>query len=192
MQPSSSAYMPDVKRFRLGTFYDTYELAHTTAVPTQILMFQAPITAGKGIEKTNMTDSGKLPFPVNMRVMAIRAMLLGMHRTDVLNIMQKYCLRFRIGTKHFLEAPIQWFPGGGGPSGIISGAAAEQNLLTNGIPDPRAIAGVGAEYALDLPYGVPFAVELQGTSFTTTATASGGTGIYLQVYLDGLISEGVQ
>jgi hypothetical protein len=60
---------------------------------------------------------------------------------------------------------------------------------TNGHPDPRAIYGVGPEYALDLPSNVPFAVELQGTSFTTSTS---GGGIHLQVFLDGLISEGVQ
>ncbi|GIU80918.1 MAG: hypothetical protein KatS3mg005_4156 [Bryobacteraceae bacterium] len=188
---NSSAFLNDKLRYRLGCFYDTLKVAANTATTALYTLFQAPISSTKGINETNMTDSGKLPIPVSMKIMALRVFLIGMVVSDIENLFKNYALRLKIGQKYFLEGPIHFFPGGGGIHGAVSTTATTTTIQawTNGAPDPRAIYGVGPEYALDLPSNVPFAVELQGTSFTT---ASAGGGIYLQVFLDGLISEGVQ
>lgn len=189
---NGSAFVNDKLRYRLGCFYDTLVVAANTATSALHTLFQAPISSTKGIERTNMTDSGKLPFPVSMKILSLRVALIGMVVLDIEELYKKYCLRLKIGQKYFLEAPINFFPGGGGVSGAASTTATTTTIQAwgNGVPDPRAIYGVGPEYALDLPSGVPFAVELQGTSFTTVNT--GGGGIHMQVFLDGLISEGVQ
>lgn len=186
-----SAFLNDKLRYRLGCFFDTLSVAANTATAALYTLFQSPISSSKGIELTNMTDSGKLPFPISLKIMAIRVALVGMIQADIESLYKKYCLRLKIGQKYFLEAPVNFFPGGAGISGAVATTATTttMNPLNNGVPDPRAVYGVGPEYALDLPSGVPFAVELQGTSFTTTATTG---GIYMQVFLDGLISEGVQ
>jgi hypothetical protein len=186
-----SAFLNDKLRYRLGCFYDTLIVAANTATSALHTMFQSPIGSSKGIEQTNMTDSGKLPFPIAMKIMAVRVMLIGMTVGDIESLYKKYALRLKIGQKFFLEAPINFFPGGGGLSGAAATTATTTTIQAwgNGVPDPRAVYGVGPEYALDLPSGVPFAVELQGTSFTTL---SAGGGIHMQVFLDGLISEGVQ
>ena len=187
----SSAFLNDKLRYRLGCFYDTLKVAANTATASLYTLFQAPISSAKGINETNMTDSGKLPIPVSMKIMALRVALVGMTVGDIETLYKNYCMRLKIGQKYFLEAPVNFFPGGGGISGAVSTTAATTTIQawSNGVPNPQAIYGVGPEYALDLPSNVPFAVELQGTSFTTT---TGGGGIYMQVFLDGLISEGVQ
>lgn len=192
---NSSAFLNDKLRYRLGCFYDTLKVAANTATSSLYTLFQAPISSSKTIAETNMTDSGKLPIPVSMKIMALRVCLVGMIVKDIEELYKKYALRLKIGQKYFLEGPVNFFPGGGG----IAGAAAAATTVTattinhqawnNGVPDPRAIYGIGPEYALDLPSNVPFAVELQGTSFTTDAN---GGGIHMQIFLDGLISEGVQ
>jgi len=188
MQPS--AFMPDTIRQRMGLFYDTLVVAANTATATLYTLFSAPISATKGIELTNMVDSGKLPIPTSMQILAVRAMTIGMDLDDIENLMKKYALRLKIGNKVFLEAPIQAFPGGGGVSGAVATTATTTTLdaLTNGAPDPRAVYGL-AQFPLPLPSGVNFSVELQGTSFTTK---TGAAGIFLQIYLDGIITEGLQ
>jgi len=187
----SSAFLNDKLRYRLGCFYDTLKVAANTATASLYTLFQAPISSSKGINETNMTDSGKLPIPVSMKIMALRVALVGMIVTDIERLYKNYCLRLKIGQKYFLEGPVNFFPGGGGISGAASTTATATTIQawSNGVPNPQAIYGVGPEYALDLPSNVPFAVELQGTSFTTDAN---GGGIHMQVFLDGLISEGVQ
>lgn len=186
-----SAFLNDKLRYRIGCFYDTLIVAANTATSALHTLFQAPISSSKGIEQTNMTDSGKLPFPISMKIMALRVCLIGMIVADAEALYKKYCMRLKIGQKYFMEAPVNFFPGGGGLVGAVATTATTTTIqsFSNGVPDPRAVYGVGPEYALDLPSGVPFAVELQGTSFTTTATTG---GIHMQVFLDGLISEGVQ
>ncbi len=186
-----SAFLNDKLRYRLGCFYDTLIVAANTATSALHTLFQTPIGSAKGIEQTNMTDSGKLPFPVSLKIMAVRVALIGMVVGDIESLYKRYCLRLRIGQKYFLEAPINFFPGGGGIFGAAATTATTTTIQAwaNGVPNPSAIYGVGPEYALDLPSGVPFSVELQGTSFTTL---TGGGGIHMQVFLDGLISEGVQ
>lgn len=188
---NSSAFLNDKLRYRLGCFYDTLKVAANTATAALYTLFQAPISSSKGINETNMTDSGKLPIPVSLKVMALRVCLIGMIVSDIESLFKNYALRLKIGQKYFLEGPINFFPGGGGLAGAVSTTATTTTIQawSNGVPDPRAIYGIGPEYALDLPSNVPFAVELQGTSFTTNAS---GGGIHMQVFLDGLISEGVQ
>jgi hypothetical protein len=191
MNMQGSAFLNDKLRYRLGCFFDTLIVAANTATAPLNTLFQSPISSSKGIEQTNMTDSGKLPFPISLKIMALRVCLVGMSQTDIETLYKKYCLRLKIGQKYFLEGPVNFFPGGGGISGAVTTTATTTTIspLANGVPDPRAVYGVGPEYALDLPSGVPFAVEMQGTSFTTSAS---GGGIHMQVFLDGLISEGVQ
>lgn len=188
---TSSAFLNDKLRYRLGCFYDTLIVAANTATSALHTLFQAPISASKGIEQTNMTLAGQLPSPTAMKILSLRVALIGMIVVDIESLYKKYCLRLKIGNKYFLEAPVNFFPGGSGLSGAVATTATTTSIQAwaNGAPDPRAIYTLGQEFALDLPSGVPFAVELQGTSFTTNAS---GGGIHMQVFLDGLISEGVQ
>lgn len=192
----NSAFAPDKLRTRLGLKYDTYTLPVNTLTPANIVMFSVPVSATKGLELTNMTDQNRLPAGEAMKVMAIRAVTIGMHLDDVLNLQRRYCMRFKIGSKYFLEAPIEAFPGGAG----VAGAASISTTVTattstvfnwnNGIADPRAVYGLGQEYPLDLPSQAFFNIELTGTPFTTVN--AGGTGIFLRVYLDGLLYEPLQ
>lgn len=188
----NSAFLPDKLRSRMGLKYDTYTLAVNTAVPTNIVMFSAPISASKGLNLTNMTDQNRLPAGEAMKVMAIRAVCIGMDLADIIALQKNYCLRFKIGTKYFLEAPIEAFPGGAGATGVVTTTATTTTLFNynNGIADPRAVYGLGQEFPLDLPSQAFFSVELTGTTFTS-ANAGGG-GIFLRVYLDGLIYEPLQ
>lgn len=188
----NASFAPNQLRSRMGLKYDTYVLAANTAVPTNIVMFNAPISATKGRNLTNMTDQNRLPAGEAMKVMAIRAACIGMHLTDVINLQKNYALRFTIGTKVFLEGPIDAFPGGGGATGTVATTATTTTLFNwnNGIADPRAVYGLGQEFPLDLPSQAFFGVELVGTTFTTLDT--GGTGIFLRIYLDGLIYEPLQ
>lgn len=192
MNPNNSAVMQNVSRYRLGCFFDTYTLAAATAVPTNIRMFSEKQGSSKGPELTNMLDSGQLPNGWHMKVFAVRVVLLGMIMSDVLELMKKYTLKLRVGQKTFLEAPIEYHAGGAGPVGAVAipDAGTLQQNWTNGVADPRATNAVGQEYAFDIPGGFPLGVELQGSTFNTAAAP--GTGIFMRVYLDGLIAEPVQ
>jgi len=154
---NSSAFLNDKLRYRIGCFYDTLKVAANTATASLYTLFQAPISSSKGINETNMTDSGKLPIPVSMKVMALRVFLIGMAVPDIEALYKNYAMRFKIGQKYFLEGPIHFFPGGGGIAGAISTTNTTTTLQawTNGNTDPRALYGGGPGYALDLPSNAP-------------------------------------
>jgi len=132
----SSAFLNDKLRYRLGCFYDTLKVAANTATASLYTLFQAPISSSKGINETNMTDSGKLPIPVSMKIMALRVALVGMIVTDIERLYKNYCLRLKIGQKYFLEGPVNFFPGGGGVSGAVATTASATTIQSwsNGVP----------------------------------------------------------
>ena len=57
--------------------------------------------------------------------------------------------------------------------------------VNNGVADPRAVAAINAEYQIPINSGETFRVELNGTSFTTTAA------VFLRCYLDGIYGRAV-
>lgn len=172
--------------------YDTLVIAANTATPTLQYMFTEPISATKGRNRTNLTQGGRLESPKSFVVKAIRvAFGPQMIYSDCANLYEKYILRLIVGDKDYQCAPLDFFPAGGGIVAVtgFDGAAAptEKIYLSNGLQDPRAINVL--ELPITLGQGENFRVELEGTSFTTLST---GTGIFLRVYLDGILGRQVQ
>jgi len=172
-------------KFEASPLYDTYELAAAAASPTKIVFFENPTGASKNTSKTNLTEPFKLTPPDNFVVPAMRFVPIGMNEADLIALMKQYSASLIVSGREELIAPIEFWPGGGGPviTTEASGAGTSE-YANNGIPDPRAIASVAAE-PVRIETGETFRVELNGTTFTATAA------VFLRVYLDGIWGKSI-
>ena len=177
---------PGVLNYQQSPLYDTYELAASADTPTKIVFFETPTGASKGKEKTNLTRPFELTAPENFKVAAMRFVPIGMDVTDVVSLMKNYAASLIVSGKTLLEAPIEFFAGGAGA--VVeydSGSAGTGNSVSNGIADPRACAFISAPDQILIGSGETFSVELNGTSFNTTAA------VFLRCYLDGRYGRAV-
>jgi len=177
---------PGVLNYQQSPLYDTYQLAASTATPTKIVFFETPTGASKGKNLTNLTRGFELTAPENFRVAAMRFVPVGMNEADLLAFMKNYAATLYVSEKPLLEAPIEFFAGGAGH--LITaegGSTGTAEYAINGVADPRAIATITPEDQILINSGETFRVELNGTSFTTTAA------VFLRCYLDGRYGRAV-
>lgn len=176
--------------------YDTVIVAENAAVGNPVQFFVTPIGGTKQRNQTNLTQAQRLEAPRSFKIHAVRlwwqenALI-----ADIYSLMQNYCLVLIVGEKEYQIGPLWYFPAGGGVvRSAVSTTVTNTTLaaLHNGVPDARAINVIGAPYVIGIEQGENFRVELQGTSFTTTAAGSGGTGLRLMCLLDGILSRQVQ
>ena len=175
-----------VLNWQQSPLYDTYELATTTATPVKIVFFENPTGAAKGSQLTNMSDGFKLTPPEAFQVAALRFVALGTPLVDLLALMQQYAATLIVSGKKLIEAPLDYFAGGGGAVMAAQGAGAGTlEYAQNGIADPRAIAAIPLEDQILIDSGETFRVELNGSTLTTTAA------LFLRCYLDGRYGRSV-
>lgn len=177
MTPSN--YVPDVRRRQVTPLYDTISIPTTTAVGAQRIFFGS-LAGTVGRQNTNMTQAFQLPGIEAFKVMALRFVWVDGAVADLVSLSTNYVLQLIRGRAVELEAPIEYFAGG---AGIYAGTAGTHEA--NGIPDPRAVAGLG-DYPITIEGGDHFEVQLNGATFATTAA------LVMRVYLDGWFDKGVQ
>lgn len=188
------AYVPNVLEVISGSMplFDTYILAVATATPTDIRMFTEPQSNTKGINLTNMTSPGKLESPKAFLVQALRVVTgPDIAFADLSSLIKNYILRLIVDDAEYALAGIESFPSGAGIVGAVAtndATATKYAHYNNGQQDPRAIAVF--DKPIEINQGSSFRVELKGTSFTTAASAAGGAGLWVRVYLDGILHRG--
>lgn len=177
---------PGVLNYQQTPLYDTYQLAITTASATKIVLFETPAGGTKGRNLTNLSRSFGLTGAENFRVGAMRFVCLGCNEADVLALMKNYTASLIVSGKVTLEAPIDFWAGGGGMVIATEAAGAgTSEYAQNGIADPRAIAAINFDDQVMIESGETFSVELNGTTFTSAAA------VFMRCYLDGLYGKTV-
>jgi hypothetical protein len=173
--------------------YDTYEKAQNTQLPATITFF-GNLASSVGLQNTNMPAAYELGTGESFDVYALRFVFIDTYVQDIYKVFKNYVAELYIGERPYLQAPLEFFPGGAGVTGFaaLSTTATtttlRENVFNNGIPDPRAINSLTPPYILRIAQGMKFSVKLSTTATppTLTATASNGTNLFMRCYLDGL------
>ncbi|TAJ99757.1 hypothetical protein EPO44_10170 [bacterium] len=170
--------------------YDTATVAAAAATGNPVQFFVVPIGGAKQRNQTNLTQAQRLEAPRSFEVHAVRLYVQeDIGQADWFSLNQNYVLSLIVGEKEYQLGPLWYFPAGGGlwRGGVATTAAATTiSGLSNGVPDPRAINLIHAQYVVRIEQGENFRVELQGTSFTAVAA------IRLVCLLDGILTRQVQ
>jgi len=173
--------------------YDTYQLAQNVQLPSQITFF-GNLASTVGLQNTNMPASYELGAGESFDVYALRFVFIDTYVQDIYKLVKNYVAELYIADRAYLQAPLEFFPGGAGVSGFaglsttVTTTTLRENVFNNGAPDPRAINSLSEEYKLRIAQGLRFSVKLSttGTPPTLNSTANNGTNLFLRTYLDGL------
>jgi hypothetical protein len=176
LTPSGSIYTPQGNtRTRQSPLYDSIHIATTTASGLLYKMFgNIDGVGGIGPDITNMQKAFELQGGTSFLVQSMRLCFIAA-AADIAGFIRNFTVRLIAGGVRLLDAPADYWPGGGGTSTVAQ----------NGIADPRAVVAFNVD-PIRLTDGIAFRVELVGvTAVTTTAD------FFLRVYLDGQIEEPV-
>ena len=208
MNPSTTTGMPMVNSLILNAFnhqiydlnnldvqhmqlYDTITLAAAATPTVSNTNFFSNVgpASSKTVALTNLSTNRELQAPEAFSIMAFRMrwqedVLLA----DLLGVLKNYNFEFYIGKKIYQQAPLWNFNAGGGIYGISD--ISSTSVFTNGYPGREAMHRLNIPLVIDNQ--AQFYGQLNGASFTLTATGSGGTGLTLQLLLDGFWARGIQ
>lgn len=204
--------MVDIQQMPL---YDTWTTGPVTpggpVVIPPIQFFTVPIgTIGSGFTtaktqvQTNMTDTQRLQAPRSFEVHAMRiywAQSIAIQDAEILyNTLNAVLI---VGEKPYQQAPIWFFPAGGGVTGapavsLYAQAAPTKALYTNwqnGECNPMAINLIAQPFLIKIEQGENFRVELQGVGtipLSGTTLIPEATGVTIVCALDGILTRQVQ
>ena len=207
MNPSTTQGMPAVNQLILNAFnhqifdqnnldvqhmqlYDTITLtaASTPTVSNTSFFSNVGPSSNKTVAQTNLTTNRVLQAPEAFSIMAFRLRWLeNVLLADLLGILQNYNFEFYIATKIYQQAPLWIFGSGGGIWGVAN--TSSTTFYTNGLPSRESMHRLNIPLVLDNQ--AQFYGQLNGGAFTLTATGSGGTGLQLQLALDGFWARGI-
>lgn len=178
----------DVQHMQL---YDTITIAASGTVSSNTVSFFSNVgpQSNKTVAQTNIATPRQLQTPQAFSIMAFRIrwsenILLA----DLLLLINNLDFEFFIGQKIYQQAPIWNFNAGGGIYGISD--VATTSVLTNGYPGREAMHRLNIPLVIDNT--AQFYGQLNGTPQTLTASGSGGTGLTIQLLLDGFYARGIQ
>lgn len=187
---NSAVYISDRMDVQHTPLYDTVTIAAgaTFSTLTTALFVNAGPQSGKTLAQTNMTQAGRLPAPQAFSIFAIQVRIQeDILPADFYSVVNGFAINLILGQKSYQLAPIWYMAAGGGPFGI----STTVDWMGNGLPSRQAIRNLAIPIVIENQ--MDFRVQFEGTSFTASAAASvGGTGITVQVVLDGLYARGVQ
>jgi hypothetical protein len=173
--------------------YDSFSVAQAAAFPALTPMFQVPVSGAKTLAQTNMRAAGMLANGEVFRLKRIRIVVASnTYPTDLVNILQNCSAKLKIGGREYVAGPVLAFPGGAG--GFVTAASnntaglALNNVLAgvcNGVPDIRAAFGFKDEIPVENNESIQVDVTAE-TAFNMIATAAGGLGTTIYVFLDGV------
>lgn len=188
---NSEVYVNNRMDVQHTPLYDTITLAAATTVNelTTSLFTDVGPASGKTMAQTNMTQSRKLPAPEAFSIFGFRLrwaedVLLA----DLLNVLNGFCLEFYLGQKVYQRAPLWHFNAGGGINAFTT--RTDASVYSNGVTSREAMHKLAIPIVIENQ--MTFYAQLAGTALTLTAGASGGTGLKLQLLLDGFYARGVQ
>lgn len=188
---NSQVYVSDRMDVQHTPLYDTVTIAASGTLSTLTSAFFTNVgpASNKTLALTNMTQSQRLPAPQAFSIFSIQLRWSeNILDTDLYQILNGFALNLVLGQKSYQLGPLWYFAAGGGP--FVSTTDTTKNYIGNGLPSRQSIRTLAIPIVIENQ--MTFYAQLEGTSITATAAASGGTGIILQLLLDGLYARGVQ
>lgn len=187
----SEVYVSNRMDVQHTPIYDTVTIAAAASLSVLTSAFFTNVGPAslKTVALTNLTQSQRLPAPEAFSIFGFRLrwsedILLA----DLTAILNGMCLEFYLGQKVYQRAPLWYFNAGGGIDGFSTRTAS--SVYTNGVPAREAMHKLAIPIVIENQ--MTFYAQLQGTALTMTASGGGGTGVTLQLLLDGFYARGVQ
>jgi hypothetical protein len=188
---SSQTYIAGQMDVQHTPVYDTVTLAAGTTVTqlnTSFFTNVGPIS-GKTYAQTNMNQPGKLQAPEAFSIMSFRLRWAGnVLASDIYGVLSNFCLEFYLGTKIYQRAPLWHFNAGGGVFGVTD--VASTSIISNGYPGRESMHKLAIPIVIENQ--ASFYAQLTGGTYALAAGSAGGTGLTLQLLLDGLYARGIQ
>lgn len=191
----SETYVANRMDVQHTPLYDTISLTAGTTVTDLNTAFFTNVgpSSNKTYAQTNMSQSRRLPAPEAFSIFGLRLrwkenILLA----DLYALLDNFCLEFYKGQKCYQRAPLWYFAAGGGVNAAVATTATTTTItvLNNGVAWRESM------HKLAIPLVIEnqetFWAQLTGTNFTLAASGAGGTGLTLQLLLDGFYARGVQ
>jgi hypothetical protein len=150
---------------------DTLTQAKQTTVKSGTRLFTQG-TDTKTLNLTNLGDNGQFPGNERMDVHSVRIDFADTPNADVIGLCKNLVGRLVVSGKAMITAPLKYYNSGA------------QNTA-NGVADARAIMELPESYQIPIEAGEKFYFELVGQDYLLTDV---NTGLYMQVWLDGLHS----
>lgn len=187
----SEHYVPNRMAVQHTPLYDTVTIAAGGAVSNLTASFFTAVgpNSGKTIAQTNLRQTSELPAPQAFAIFGVRMrwsenILLA----DLLTILNGFALTFVLGDRAVQQAPLHYYPAGGGIAGFTT--RNNSSVYTNGNPTREAMHKLAIPIVIESVMN--FYAQLDGNAITLAAQADGGTGLTLQLILDGLYAKGVE
>ncbi len=184
----SSIYVDNRMDVQHTPIYDTVSIAAGGSLSTLTSAFFTNVgpASNKTLAQSNMTQSQRLPAPEAFSIFSI-ALRIGENvlEADLIAIMNGFALSLTLGQKRYQLAPLWHYPAGGGIY-----ASADASTFSNGVPSRAARLNLAVPIVIENQ--MTFSAQLEGNPYTLTAGGSSGTGVLLQLELDGLYARGVQ
>lgn len=188
---NSEVYVQNRMDVQHTPLYDKVTVAVATAVTNINTTFFTNVgpASNKTVADTNMSQSQRLAAPEAFSIFGFRLRWAeNILLADLITLLNNFCLEFYLGQKVYQRAPLWHFNAGGGISAFTTKTDAA--IYVNGIPHREAMHKLAIPIVIENQ--MTFFAQLQGTTFTTTAAGSGGTGLNLTLLLDGFYARGVQ
>ena len=188
---NSEVYVANRMDVQHTPIYDTITLNAGSAVSSLTTAFFTNVgpASSKTLASTNMTQSQRLPAPEAFSIFSIALRISeNILLADFTSIMNGFALALYLGQKRYQLAPLWHFPAGGGIAGTFT--KTDTAIYQNGIPQRQARLNLAVPIVIENQ--MTFFAQLEGNAYTLTAGGSGGTGVTLQLELDGLYARGVQ
>lgn len=188
---NDASYVRDQMDVQQTPLYDSFAITAGSALSllTSALFTNIGNNANKTINQTNMTTSGQLASPEAFSIKQFRLRWSeNILRVDLTNLLNGFVFEFYIGKKIYMQLPIWMCPAGGGVAGFSD--LTGESCYTNGWPSGSAARTIALPLVISSKAN--FQADLNGPSYTTTASGSGGTGITFFAVLEGFYARGVQ
>ena len=183
-------YISDTLDVQDTPVYDTIILnagQSLTSTTSTLFADVAPVTSGKTVAQTNMTQNQQLPAPEAMSVFGIRTSWQEwIYYLDLQALLTNWEFEFWLGKKSYQQANLRHFGAGWGITGYTTLTGTQ--FLTNGSTDSRSMHILAIK--LVIANQQAFYALLNGGS--TQVLSSSGTGLNLLCELNGLYARGVQ
>jgi len=191
----SEVYVSNRMDVQHTPIYDTVTIAANSAVNELTTAFFTNVgpSSGKTKAQTNMSQSRRLPAPEAFSIFGFRLRWKeNVFPADLYSVLDNFVLQFYLGQKVYQEAPLWYFSAGGGVNAVATTTAASTTItyLTNGVPMRESMHKLAIPIVIENQ--MTFYAQLTGGTYTLTASGSGGTGLTLQLVLDGFYARGVQ
>lgn len=158
------------RELREGLF-DVVSFAKTTDVGPTVTFFGHTQDVS-GPQVTNMTKANELPAGESMTVYSLKIALKNVAAADAAAIRKAFRIRLLVAEKPVLTGPLEKFPYGGNAQSEITEVAAKPFWINDDT------------LAIEIPSGVRFRVELQGSAKYTLTDANKGVDFLCE--LDGI------